>query len=264
MVWQRSNTSKTLLIAESAQTVKEKADATLSASDDGRADNDTSNTVKEETTNASSYVPPVINSAQKVKEKGDETLPASDDADNDNSNAVKEETAKDSSHVSPVIEVSGKGDSEVMIVSSSTGIAEENMSSKNPVIGGWLGSTKSKSFSDLTEAEKWNLFFQQKVTVARTYLTEQSEKLRARAQEGPLPLSIFAFFGGCAMVAVNSFQLLYHLFSLSFLGILMPIYCLAFGLMVCLLEGRMWACPTTSLPFIFSNARFLKYVWGRG
>lgn len=114
------------------------------------------------------------------------------------------------------------------------------------------------------EKENWNAFFHEKLVQAGAYYTEKSDMLRSRAQQGPLPLSIFAFFGGCAMVVVNVHALLFDLFHLHILHMLEASYCLIFGMIVCLLEGKMWSCPTEPLPALFAYAKFLKYVWGRG
>lgn len=120
------------------------------------------------------------------------------------------------------------------------------------------------SGSSTDELQKWNLFFMEKAAIAGSYCQEKSKMLRARAQKGPLPLSVFAFLGGSAVVLTNFFALFHGLFHLSLIGILMSAYCLVFGLTVCLLEGKMWSTPTAPLPILFENAKFLKYVWGRG
>jgi hypothetical protein len=114
------------------------------------------------------------------------------------------------------------------------------------------------------EIEKLNFFLKEKFSQAGSYCVEKSEMLRARAQQGPLPLSVFAFFGGCAMVFVNVHALLIDFFHLQLLHMLESAYCLLFGLTICLLEGKMWSCPSEPLPALFANAKFLKYVWGRG
>jgi hypothetical protein len=122
----------------------------------------------------------------------------------------------------------------------------------------------SRSDCKQQERENWNTFFKEKLLQAGSYYTEKTDMLHARAQQGPLPLSIFAFFGGCAMVVVNIHALLFDFFHLHLLHMLETAYCLIFGMTVCLLEGKMWSCPTEPLPALFSHAKFLKYIWGRG
>jgi hypothetical protein len=120
------------------------------------------------------------------------------------------------------------------------------------------------AINDAQRMEKWNIFFLEKTTVAGLYVKEKSEILRARTQHGHLPLSVLAFLGGCGVVVVNSYAVLVDAVHFHLLALLFSTYCLVFGLMVCLLEGRMWSCPTTPLPVLLVNANFLKYVWGRG
>jgi hypothetical protein len=99
---------------------------------------------------------------------------------------------------------------------------------------------------------------------AGLFVQTQAQKLRTRAQQGPLPFSILAFLGGIAMVVTNFFDLLFEIFYLSPMAALMSTYCVIFGLVIIKMEGRRWELDTSQLPALYRNVNALKYVWGRG
>jgi len=142
---------------------------------------------------------------------------------------------------------------------------QENIDANTDLSASGAQATKSKMDGDV-EAPGSNSVTSlvDNTKAAGIYVRSQAEKLRARAQEGPLPFSILAFLGGIAIVITNALDLIFELFHLSPLAALMSVYCIIFGVVICKMEGRRWEVDTSILPIIYQNVGALKFVWGRG
>lgn len=116
----------------------------------------------------------------------------------------------------------------------------------------------------LHDYQKWNQIFMEKITHVSKRRSVNSETMYISDKH---PLSSLAFLGGCAMVLTNTYELLLQIVHLNIFHILMSAYLIAFGLTICIVEGK-------ELPFLVSissifeaiitNAKFLKHVLGRG
>jgi len=116
----------------------------------------------------------------------------------------------------------------------------------------------------LHDYQKWNQIFVEKVAHVSNRYSVNSESMYIRDKH---PLSALAFFGGCAMVLTNIYELFLEIFHFNVLKIFTSAYLLVFGLTICIIEGneKLYLFSSSSLfEVILTYAKFLKHVLGRG
>mmetsp|Transcript_615 Transcript_615/g.820 ORF Transcript_615/g.820 Transcript_615/m.820 type:complete len:319 (+) Transcript_615:94-1050(+) len=103
------------------------------------------------------------------------------------------------------------------------------------------------------------------VGAAASFVNEQVGKVKRLATEGPLSFRVLAFLGGVAMIITSVLDWLGEIFRFSVLRALISVYTFIFGVFICILEGKMFVPDTAKYQLrVFSLAKFLKFVWGRG
>jgi len=107
--------------------------------------------------------------------------------------------------------------------------------------------------------------YEQTVSAATAFVNEQVGKVRQLAEEGPLSFRVLAFLGGVAMIVTSVLDWIGELFGFSMHKFLISLYTFSFGIIICILEGRMFVPETHKYQQKFIiYAKLLKYVWGRG
>lgn len=96
-----------------------------------------------------------------------------------------------------------------------------------------------------------------------TSYPDMLRRIRTVITSGPLSYRVLALIGGIAMIVVNSFQIGRHAVTLNINGVLIASYCIFFGVIVVILEGR-FACPRQARLAVRYYAKFTEYTWGRG
>jgi len=105
----------------------------------------------------------------------------------------------------------------------------------------------------------------QNVTASIVFVNEQVGKVRQLAEEGPLSFRVLAFLGGVAMIITSVLDWIGEIFGFNILKFLISVYTFLFGIIICILEGRMFVPETRKYQQkLIAYARLLKYVWGRG
>lgn len=140
---------------------------------------------------------------------------------------------------------------------------ETEMSSMNvegtPTVTAYPVTTEQ---SKIAESPSFN---DQPVTAATAFVNEQVGKVRQLAEEGPLSFRVLAFLGGVAMIVTSVLDWIGELFGFSAHKFLISVYTFSFGIVICILEGRMFVPETHKYQQKLCNyVRLLKYVWGRG
>lgn len=102
---------------------------------------------------------------------------------------------------------------------------------------------------------------------AANFVNQQVHRVKHTAEEGHWSFRVFSFFGGCTMIVTSVFDWVNYLLHLAPIHALIAFYVVIFGIMTCILEGRRFL-PITLVVVqqkrLHEQARFLKFVWGRG
>eukprot|EP00586_Coscinodiscus_wailesii_P020207 CAMPEP_0172495758 /NCGR_PEP_ID=MMETSP1066-20121228/76000_1 /TAXON_ID=671091 /ORGANISM="Coscinodiscus wailesii, Strain CCMP2513" /LENGTH=261 /DNA_ID=CAMNT_0013267643 /DNA_START=94 /DNA_END=879 /DNA_ORIENTATION=- len=96
------------------------------------------------------------------------------------------------------------------------------------------------------------------------FVKDKAEMLKQMATEGSISIRVLAFLGGVAMVVTSFLCLFGRFLTLKFVSLLICIYTLLFGILICALEGKSFAVPRSISARIRKYALFLDFVWGRG
>lgn len=93
------------------------------------------------------------------------------------------------------------------------------------------------------------------------FLKRQASKLFQICREGPLSFRILAFFGGIGMVFAS---LVHPIIHFSVPALVIAIYTFWFGVLICVVEGRVFDVPKSWQRTVKFYFRVLDFVWGRG
>jgi len=169
-------------------------------------------------------------------------VPPDIDGDRTPSSSLNYDTKTIQKQDSPEI---SEGDDGMMIISTSKSREEDN---------------HSKSGLNMTDVSKITKSGRDigKATVAN---------VRKVAEDGPLSFRVLAFLGGAIMMVTSVLSVLSDVFTFSIMSSLISLYTFILGLFIIVLEGKMFM-PIRSVGAyqqqLFSMAKFLQYVWGRG
>uniref|UniRef100_A0A7S2MD96 Calmodulin n=1 Tax=Helicotheca tamesis TaxID=374047 RepID=A0A7S2MD96_9STRA len=102
---------------------------------------------------------------------------------------------------------------------------------------------------------------------ATTAFKKQFGKVKTMAEEGSMTFRVAAFLGGIFMVITSILDCLDGLLHLSVIHVMIMSYVIIFALMICILEGKGFL-PSMIVDHLqeqmHDNAKFLRFVWGRG
>lgn len=98
------------------------------------------------------------------------------------------------------------------------------------------------------------------------YASSATRQVIEMAEVGPLPLRVLAFLGGVGMIVASILDAVKGLVHVDLIHITISIYICLFGGIVCILEGPNFLPPfaATIQTSLHSQARFLRFRWGRG
>ena len=101
---------------------------------------------------------------------------------------------------------------------------------------------------------------------AANYVKTTAHSIAEMGEGGPLPLRVFAFLGGILMIVASIVDAARGMWHVDLIHILISIYVCAFGALICILEGGQflpsWIASVQGS--LHDNARFLRFMWGRG
>lgn len=86
------------------------------------------------------------------------------------------------------------------------------------------------------------------------------------SQEGNLNFRVLAFAGGISVILTSILSIGIHISHLDYIQILMYVYTLLFGILICILEGQFLGISILNgvRSFAIEAIPILKYLWGRG
>lgn len=142
------------------------------------------------------------------------------------------------------------------MASENTPLAPSTTTDSSPLTPNVVIGSAGKMISSVMTKEN--------ATAAATYVQDKAKMLQKMATDGNLSIRLMAFIGGTTMVVTNFLSLFGRFFTLRFVSLILCIYTLFFGLLICALEGRSFGVPTSLSERVRKYALFLNYVWGRG
>jgi hypothetical protein len=93
------------------------------------------------------------------------------------------------------------------------------------------------------------------------FLKKQASKLFQMCREGPLSFRILAFLGGIGMIFAS---LVHPIIHFSVPALLIAFYTFWFGVLICVIEGRVFDVPKSWQSTVKFYFRVLDFVGGRG
>uniref|UniRef100_A0A6U3Z5V8 Calmodulin n=1 Tax=Ditylum brightwellii TaxID=49249 RepID=A0A6U3Z5V8_9STRA len=92
-------------------------------------------------------------------------------------------------------------------------------------------------------------------------------KVKTMTEEGSLTFRVAAFLGGIFMVITSILDCIQGILHLSVIHALIMFYVIIFSFIICILEGKGFlpaVLVDTLQEQMHDNAKFLRFVWGRG
>jgi hypothetical protein len=103
---------------------------------------------------------------------------------------------------------------------------------------------------------------------AKEFAAQQAGEFRRNLAEGSLSLRLIALLGGVAMMVVSGLGIIGDVFTFRWFPIIFQLYAMAFGCLMLVLESgshQLSCFQRLGLETgLFKQAKFLRYVWGRG
>mmetsp|Transcript_16930 Transcript_16930/g.38081 ORF Transcript_16930/g.38081 Transcript_16930/m.38081 type:complete len:259 (-) Transcript_16930:537-1313(-) len=102
------------------------------------------------------------------------------------------------------------------------------------------------------------------ISKGTSYVKKTARRIQDLATRGPLSFRVLAYLGGLAMAVTSAFDMISQFTSFHPVNTLVAFYTLLLGIVIVLLEGKQFSCPTYLVRGIHYYAKFLEYIWGRG
>lgn len=96
------------------------------------------------------------------------------------------------------------------------------------------------------------------------YLKRQGANLARISREGPLSFRILAFLGGILMVVASVVTFIESIVPVSLPGMLIAIYAFLFGVLIIVIEGKVFEVPEEMRRTAKFYFRVVDFTWGRG
>lgn len=104
-----------------------------------------------------------------------------------------------------------------------------------------------------------------KVAAAKDFAKDRMAEFKDNLNEGSWSLRMLALLGAVAMIVVSALGVTGDLLGLNGVSAIFGIYSFILGILIIILEyGKQLHCVSKLENNIYQNARFLKFVWGRG
>jgi hypothetical protein len=106
----------------------------------------------------------------------------------------------------------------------------------------------------------------QKVSAATTFAKDRVAEFQENLNEGSWSLRILASVGALAMIIITALGIGADILGLNGVSVIFGVYGFFLGIVIIVLEyGKQIPCIGSRLETsLYTNARFLKFVWGRG
>lgn len=106
----------------------------------------------------------------------------------------------------------------------------------------------------------------QKVTAAKAFAKDRLAEFQENVNEGSYSLRILASIGALAMIIITSLGLGADVLGLNGVSVIFGVYGFLLGFVILILEygKKIPGIGSRLETTLYTNARFLKFVWGRG